>query len=137
MSNYPTEAAYDLYVPRSDEQVARGTPLVARAPQEGWIHAHYEEPANYANIKTFADRIVHAAGRLHDRYPTSKMQGFRVEDVIHVGKVGHRAGRSWVIVEITNLNALMQWDEGPHYIGGSPKARYDRDSLNTLRSLGS
>ncbi len=138
MSNYPTEAIYDLWVPRDDSVVARGTPLVARPIRHddpNMIHAYYEEPANYANIKTFEHRINFAAGRLHDQYPTSKMRGFYLDDVIHVGRIAHRQGLGWIIIEFSDLRSLIEWDTGPHFIGGSPEARYERDSRNLMKAL--
>lgn len=138
MSSYPTEATYDLWIPRDTRQVAKGTPLIARPPElpdGNMIHAYYEEPGNYANVTTFAHRIIQAAGRLHDRYPTSKLQGFYLDDVVHVGRIGYRVGLNWVITEFTDLASLIEWDPGPHFLGGSPSARYERDSKNTMRLL--
>lgn len=126
---YPTDATYGLYVPKEHDRVVPGTALVGRDVEDGYISMYFEEPGDYSNVVTFEDRIRQAAGRLHERYPTSKLQGFTPDSVIRVGTVGYRGKMSWVIIDLTDPEALIGWDEGPHHIGGSPERRAEREGL--------
>lgn len=122
---YPTEARYLIYVPARDIGIAQGAAIVGRGDADNFV-VYYEEPGSYSNVVTFEDRIVHAAGRLHDRYPTSKMRGVSPDDVHQVGTVCWREGMSWIIENITDHPRLLAWDPGPHHAGGSPQRHNER-----------
>ena len=81
---------------------------------------HLEEPGNASNVVTYEDRIRHAAGRLHENYPTSKMIGGNADTFKTVGTVLYRNGIGWHIETITDRDALEAWADGPHCEGGSP-----------------
>ena len=113
---------YDLIVPVPDRAplYEKGTAFVAEQREHLYL-IHYEKPGTYSNVITLEDRIRHAAGRLQEDYPTSKMMGGRQEDWIKVGTVSKRDNLGWYIDEILDHEALNAWDPGPHYEGGSPE----------------
>lgn len=122
MSKTARPPRYLLLVPIGDMRFAikEQTACVAEEIEPGRYLVHYEEPGNAQNIVTFEDRIRHAAGRLHDNYPTSKMIGGDDESFIKVGTVFLSKSIGWHIEEIINRKELEQWSDGPHYEGGSP-----------------
>ena len=71
-------------------------------------------------LVTFEDRIRHAAGRLDESYPTSKMMGGGPDQWKQVGTVKYISNLGWLIDDITDEESLYGWDPGPHYAGGSP-----------------
>ena len=111
-----------IYVPKPGTRLARmhpnGTGFVGE-PRGNHLLIHYEEPGNYANVVTLEDRLNHAAGRLAERYPTSKMTGADPDEVSLVGFVTHCEGVGWYISLITNQQLLEDWAPGPHPVGGS------------------
>lgn len=96
-----------------------GTAFVAK-PVEDMFLVHYEAPGQASNIVTFEDRIRHAAGRLDESYPTSKMMGGGQDQWKQVGTVKYVNNLGWVIDDILDEESLYRWDPGPHYAGGSP-----------------
>ena len=112
---------YLLMVPigRYAEIHEPGTAFVAK-PLEEMFLVHYEAPGQASNIVTFEDRIRHAAGRLDESYPTSKMMGGGPDQWKQGGTVKYVSNLGWLIDDITDEESLYGWDPGPHYAGGSP-----------------
>ena len=113
---------YHLMVPIG---VMRGifapqTAFVGMDLEDGRYLVHLEEPGDASNVVTHEDRIRHAAGRLHDSYPTSKMTGGDAETFRKVGTVLYRDGIGWHIETLFDREALEAWADGPHCEGGSP-----------------
>ena len=109
-----------IYVPKDGTALSlhpRGTGFVGE-PRSGYLLVHYEEPGNISNIKTFEDRLNHAAGRLAARYPTSKMSGPQPKEMNLVGFVTHCEEVGWYISLITNQALLEEWAPGPQDVGG-------------------
>lgn len=116
------------------EMHPEGTAFVGRRLQSGGYLVHYEEPGNASNVVTFEDRIVHAAGRLHEDYPTSKMCGGDDEHFTEVGTVIRNSDLGWHIEHIIDPDALVSWAPGPHYEGGSPDM-HEEVRTNHLNSM--
>lgn len=113
-----------IYVPKPDSTLAsmhpHGTGFVGAQRAEGHLLLHYEEPSNAVNVKTWEDRLNHAAGRLDTRYPTSKMCGADPSTVDLVGFVTYCEGVGWYIGMLTNEELVEAWAPGPHHVGGGP-----------------
>lgn len=113
---------YGIYVPKQGTVYAghhpNGTGFVGEKRGESLL-LHHEEPGHYNNVITYEDRLSHAAGRLHEKYPTSKMCGGNPDDFDLVGFVTHCEGVGWYISLITDKELLEQWAPGPHNVGGS------------------
>lgn len=133
---------YILFVPKGAmvDTFAPETAFVGkRTGEPGRYLIHLEEPGNASNVVTFEDRIRHAAGRLHDSYPTSKMIGGDENTFIMVGSVLYHPEIGWHIDEITDRDALEVWADGPHCEGGSPhlheEARARRMSRQMMKGM--
>lgn len=110
-----------LLVPKHQNQYDRGTAFVASKMHNEYYNIHYEPPSDAVNITTFEHRIRHAAGRLKESYPTSKMMGGSFEDWIEVGTVSYKENLGWIIDELKKPDILSEWDSDMHYEGGSPQ----------------
>lgn len=62
-----------------------------------------------SNIKTYADRLRHAAGRHTERYPTVARRFVTTIDVIQIGTFDYGTGE----IEIMNPVLLAEWLEVP------------------------
>lgn len=67
------------------------------------------------NLKTWAERVVVAAGRLHQRYPTVARKGMPVEEAqANLVRVGHVDPDTWeVTVDATKLSAVVVYAQSP------------------------
>lgn len=73
---------------RLAKEVLPGSGVVSRLGREGWCTVYYEGNKYGApDLATWEQRVKHAWGRATESYPTTAMQGARVEDVIVVGEV--------------------------------------------------
>lgn len=102
-----------IYVPRKGSSAAQsvlpGSALVGDPSRmrDGAVLCYFEGNKNLAdNIKTFADKLIHAAGRLARDYPTVAKGAFRAEELIEVGR--YDAVRCCV-VEVSDGKALSGW----------------------------
>lgn len=127
---------YILVVPSGSMTAVapKGTAFVAKRTAAGYL-VHYEPPGNAVNVVTFEDRVRHAAGRLHDSYPTSKMVGGGPEHWIEVGSVIRDARLGWIIAEIADPDVLSQWDCDEHHEGGSPRLHEETRTREISRAL--
>lgn len=118
----PVRRRYHLMTPLGPlaDTFPAGTAFVGRRHSKDQYLVHYEKPGNVSNIVTFEDRIRHAAGRLDEDYPTSKMMAGTEKIFRIVGTVMRNDEIGWHIDEITDRAALEEWADGPHYEGGSP-----------------
>lgn len=101
-----------------------GTAFVA-LEKDQYLEISYEPPGEYSNITTFEHQVHHAAGRLSEKYPTSKKLWGDVEEWKKVGTIVYRHNMGWIIETISDENTLIEWDAGPHYAGGSPEAHQE------------
>lgn len=123
---------YAVYVPHEEaawaRTIARGAGIVGSPAGEwhpsdlnlsdGRLTVDYEEPANYANIITFADRVYHAYDRQLSRYPTHKRMWILERELVKVGQFYPTHGR----VEVNGgqeLYTLMRWLDLPMSDRGS------------------
>jgi hypothetical protein len=113
---------YGIYVPKEGTALhmlhPNGTGFVGKKGEE-YLIVHYEEPGQADNIKTLEDRLNHAAGRLDQSYPTSKVAYPSESEMELVGYVEHCEEVGWYISLITNPELLESWAPGPHDVGGS------------------
>lgn len=78
----------NVYVPRSGHvtSIDPGSGIVGAVEESGRLTVDYEGNRNRAsNIRTYADRVLHAHGRHTVRYPTIARQSVPVETMIWVG----------------------------------------------------
>lgn len=111
---------YHLYVPAPHmiHDIRRGSAIVGE-PMGGHIEIDYEG-GGASNVRTFEDKLHHAAGRRAQRYPTVAREARKPEDLVAVGRARYdEAVRHWVIADIVDAEALEAWAPGPHVIGGS------------------
>ncbi len=102
--------SYRLYVPAEGvkHDVRKGSAIVGDSG-EHHIMTHYEG-GGADNVKTFEQKIHHAAGRREQRYPTIAIRAWRHEELNDVGSVRYdEIMRHWVIDEITQMETLRQW----------------------------
>lgn len=114
--------SYRLYVPVKGvrHDVRQGSAIVGEIC-EHHITTHYEG-GGAENVKTFEQKINHAAGRREQRYPTIAIRAWRHDELIDVGSVRYdEIMRHWVIDEINQIDALREWvgGEEPLISGGS------------------
>jgi hypothetical protein len=79
-----------VYVPRAgtwpSTTIVRGSGIVGTPLARGRVEIHYEGNLyKAANIRTFADRVHHAAGRHLADYPTAARDVVAAEDLVAVG----------------------------------------------------
>jgi hypothetical protein len=118
---------FTLYVPKEgsslQKSLARGSAIVADASYDthqrlggGMVIVHYEGNIYGAeNLKEYPERVLSAAGRLRERYPTSAMQGAYLKELIVIGSF-HYPTRGLLI---ENREALQAWlGDGPGPLSG-------------------
>jgi len=118
------ETRYRLYVPAPgvDTHIDAGSAIVGDI-RDGMHDVHYER-GGASNVRTFEERIIHAAGRRAHRYPTVARSLLPATDLVDVGSVAYDPVlRHWFIEEILDEAALEAWTPGPHVVGGSPAMR--------------
>ena len=109
-----------IYVPKPNQppeeqgwlsRILPGSGIVGSSQCRG-IRIDYEGNRNHAcNIKTWEDKVFHAAGRHVTNYPTIARALVTEENVIEVGVF--RCEDNWKnpSYEITNPEVLNQWKE--------------------------
>lgn len=125
---------YGLYVPIKNIGIKQGAAMVAVPSEAEMLLIYYEEPGYAQNVQTYEERVLHAADRLNEKYPTSKMTGAYKCDVKRVGTVSYRENMSWIISEITDHEAIIQWTGKKSYIGGTPEQRYKEQFNQMIKS---
>lgn len=114
---------YGLYVPAEGEptSIHPGSAIVGEDRGDGdTIHVHYEGSKRMA----FDERLIHAAGRREQSYPTVAQAWLPQERLKRVGSVARSEQlRTWVVTEITDPDALARWAGVLPAIGGSREAR--------------
>jgi hypothetical protein len=113
---------YRLYVPAAGATtgIDDGSAIVGE-PEGDRIGVDFERGGNAVNVQTFEEKILHAAGRRAQRYPTIARRSYPASDLVEVDAVRYDGAlRRWVIADIYELDTLEAWAPGPHHIGGSP-----------------
>lgn len=121
---------YRLYVPKDPAKtgIDAGSAIVGEEMGE-YIGVDYER-GGASNVQTFEEKILHAAGRRAQKYPTVARSAYPPADLQDVGSVRYDPLlRRWVIESIDNLEALEAWAPGPHAIGGSDRLRQEAAGL--------
>jgi hypothetical protein len=104
-----------ILVPKPDTMAARridrGSGVVAElrtdAPQ---LVVHFEGNRHDAeNLRSYDDRVIHAAGRLVTSYPTIACGVFHRNDFLVVGTFDVETRR----LDLTNLDAVESWCLNP------------------------
>lgn len=106
------EPLYALIVPTgaAASVVAPGSAVVGRVI-EGGYDCRYEGAVHFP--MAWEDRVIHAAGRLHENYPTSAIAYLSVDDCVVVGTVGRDPHTGdWVVLDVTEADALKAWRGG-------------------------
>lgn len=108
---------YGLYVPAEGQPtgIHPGSAIVGNRDGDT-IHVHYEGSKHMS----FDERLIHAAGRRQERYPTVAQAWLPAERLVPVGSVA-RSDRlkGWVVSEITDPDALARWVGSLPVVGGS------------------
>lgn len=103
---------HTLYVPKPGKAfgIEPGSAILASADQDASqerVLVYYEGNLLGAeNMRTFAERALHAAGRQVVRYPTVAKMAMLKADLIEVGRYHYPSQR---VVELTNIPALVNW----------------------------
>lgn len=106
------DPVYALIVPTgaAASVVAPGSAVVGRAVDGGY-DCRYEGAVHFP--MAWEDRIIHAAGRLHENYPTSASAYMGEDDCVVVGTVGRDPHTGdWVVLDVTAADALRTWRGG-------------------------
>ena len=113
------DKTFDVFVPASTNNVGERGVLFGIAPGSGIVgrrallRGHSEglvldyEGGIYqqSNIVTWADKVMHAAGRASTNYPTIARSWVKFEDVLHVG--AYTLGADTVEVATLALKVLV------------------------------
>lgn len=121
-----TGIEYRLYVPAPSTitYIDPGSAIVGET-SGGMVDVHFER-GGADNVRTFEDRITHAAGRRAQSYPTTARGTYPAEQLVDVGSVRYDGVmRRWIIASIERPSALKQWAPEPHVVGGSDALRND------------
>lgn len=107
-----SERTLSLYVPNIDSGVNHlidpRSGIVGVPTVEGHVLIYYEgNRFGYANVRTWADRVLVAAGRCIERYPTVARRVVASESLLHVGSIDYDSKR----IFIDNSEALAHWLE--------------------------
>lgn len=96
-----------VYVPKSEEvqaRIAPGSGIVCAETDKPYRMLYFEGNIyNAVNIRTFADKVLIAAGREAENYPTVAKY---LVDPAEVEEVGTFDGHS---ITVTNEDALREW----------------------------
>lgn len=100
-----------IYVPAAGTHLGIDpkSAIVGREPEDGRIKVYFEGNRFGAeNMRRFTDRLMHAAGRLVQRYPTIAYGWYPEKALVAVGTYD---AANWRITAIHNADALQQWLE--------------------------
>lgn len=97
MTEYGVTTEFGVYVPTVETVILRGSGIVGRLD-----HLDTSDPLllyfegnkfDAANIVTFADRCLHAAGRMIQRYPTVARMTCLQSEMLWIGYFDYERGR--------------------------------------------
>lgn len=93
----PQEGCYLVLIPKKVMTIAPGSGIVA-AQKEGMFHIHYEGNLYGAeNLRTWEERLLHAAGRAYQNYPTTARmampESVALDHFLVVGKLDYQRVR--------------------------------------------
>lgn len=104
----------DVYLPIDQavhDHIDRGSGIVGSVwdnPSGGRIVIDYEGGRYHqSNIKTFADRVYHAAGRHSERYPTAARMSVEADSLVKVGTFDARYRR--LSLEPNQIDNVAAW----------------------------
>ena len=127
-----------IYVPASPDYADHpaGTAFAGKwdKANEDHLMLWYEEPDTFSNVVTFEDRLNHSAGRMRERYATSKIMHANQNEFIEVGVATYLPGTGWYMSEISNPDALTNW-AGAVILGGSPDFHGRRQGIQYRQSM--
>lgn len=106
-----------IYVPkpegRAADRVALASAIVGDPSNvhDGRVLCHFEGNLHgAANIVCFADKLLHAAGRLAQRYGTVAQGRFRLDELV---EVGFYDVERWAVTALTRPELLAAWAGEP------------------------
>lgn len=113
-----------LVVPTVETNMVPGSAVVAEPIGDDLLSCYYEGGRYDAGMK-WEEKVMHASGRLAERYPTAaRMTGKVGENVKVVGTVRWDPKlRTWLIAEITDEDALKEWRGEVTSVGASEEQR--------------
>jgi hypothetical protein len=92
--------------------IVPGSAIVSAHPVGAQVLCYLEGNLYGAeNIKTYADRVLHAASRLRTGYPTSAVRSISRSAIIPVGTFDDSFGE--VVIQDTRTSALASWLDVP------------------------
>jgi len=102
----------NVYIPVNPEALTRikkGSAIVANGqPRDGLVLAYYEGNLYGAdNLHRFEEKLLHAAGRLVEKYPTVACSMLEVDQLLKVGTYDYSKQRFQAMPE--TLSALKEW----------------------------
>lgn len=123
--SFDTRQHFDVYVPILGSPGARliepGSGIVGTIEGND-VTLDYEGGRHADNIVTFADRVMHAAGRHAERYPTVARALVPLESAIRVGTYDYHEGEVQLIGDAMLL--VIAWlGRGQHHVVLHPELR--------------
>lgn len=112
MQQFPlSSAVFDVWVPRPSTALGIDprSAIVSSVAQDGQTHRVCDLEGNRLgadNLQSFPQRLLHAAGRAAQRYPTMGRAQFELTDLTHVGQFDLRLRR---LIAITDHDALANY----------------------------
>lgn len=103
--------SHTIFVPKPGHElgIAPGSALVAgmEQPHKDLAVVYYEGNVyDVPDLRAFAQKLLHAAGRQAVRYPTVARMTIPRQSLIEVGHYDYPSQR---IVQVTNAEALQAW----------------------------
>ncbi len=104
-----------IYVPRTPiphslANIKPGSALVGDPSAARTVVYHEGNVYGADNLRTFAQRLNCAAGRLETRYPTIARISVNNDDLVDVGTARKDpASLYWIVDDIRQLNLLQHW----------------------------
>lgn len=104
----------NIYVPAlgadSLADLIPGSGIVGTPMLDGKVLVYFEGNKYRAqNIRTWADRVKHAAGRMATNYPTIAMRMVPIQQVQPIGRVRFSSLGMETILDIADLDRLRWW----------------------------
>lgn len=134
MTDLGHDRIFRLYVPAPDAVTSiRPRSAIVGDPGECGIDVHYEGGSQAANVQSFDERVLQAAGRRAQNYPTIACALLPAKALVDVGEVRYDTLlRRWIVSDVTDATALEAWVGEPVAMGGSEAFR--NEALGSLFS---
>jgi DMSO/TMAO reductase YedYZ molybdopterin-dependent catalytic subunit len=137
----------DLTAPHSPFGIRPASAIAAVPSATEYLTCYFEGNVyNAANIKTYADRALHAVGRLHTKYPTAACMNIPRAALIPVGTFDDKFGEvrvdqdrrpllaSWIGVPIDELDGELETSDSSQALAARTLREMDRTPEGRLQS---